>query len=124
MTTKATIEPCFKNSGYRYRVIHEGAILIEDTSNPEYDACKALLAKGFTGCLETYRGNTPCMRLDIKKGAKLTIEETPTQGPRKVKYRPWNGAQNRDSRVAVGGNFAREGPEGANTPTPILAAPA
>jgi len=126
VTTQITLIPSFKN-GYRYKVIHQGHTLIEDTSNPEYDACRALLAKGITGQLVTYRGETPCMVLDIEKGAEITILETSTSGPRKVKYRPWqspcdlaslappgcwSGPQNSDSRVAVGGNFPRSGLEG------------
>src|SRR5262245_43469408 len=102
MTEQVRIEPSFKNAGYRYKVIHQGATLIEDSSNPEYDACRALYAKGITGLLETYRGGTHCMTLDIEKGAKLTIEETPTRGPRLVKYRPWSGPQKAGSPVAVG----------------------
>jgi hypothetical protein len=70
--------------GQHYRVIYKGVILIEDTRNPEYDACRALLGKGITGKLETWRQDrqAPCLRLDIERGANLTVEEGQRVGPR------------------------------------------
>jgi hypothetical protein len=33
--------------GQRYRVTYSGSVLIEGTLNPEFDACRALLAVGW-----------------------------------------------------------------------------
>ena len=83
---KITIEPTNIRGerGQHYRVIYKGAILIEDTRNPEYDACRVLLAMGITGKLETWRPDrqAPCLRLDIEKGARVTVEEGQRGGPR------------------------------------------
>ena len=70
--------------GQHYRVIYNGAILIEDTRNPEYDACRMLLAIGITGRLQTWcqGSQAPCLRLDIESAANLTIEEGQRAGPR------------------------------------------
>jgi hypothetical protein len=91
MTVQVTIERCFKNAGYRYKVLHNGSTLVEGTANPEYDACRALLARGITGFVETYRLGTsyPCMRLDIEEGARKAIIENATEGPRLANWRPF-----------------------------------
>ena len=58
MSHRIDIEPIrVGDRGYRYRVTFAGSVLIKNTRNPEYDACRALLAKGVTGRLEL-----ACMR--------------------------------------------------------------
>ena len=77
--------------GPRYQVAYLGSPLIESTLNPEFDACRALLALGITGKLTVWRrgGSTPCMTLDIEQGADLTVAETDGDGPRLVRWRPF-----------------------------------
>jgi hypothetical protein len=96
LTTKIILEPFVKTSpsdtpAQRYQVWHGDSILIENTTNPEYEACRALLSKGITGRLETWRKDKPypCMILDIEKAAGLTIQETDKHGPRLVSWRPY-----------------------------------
>jgi hypothetical protein len=76
--------------GQRYRVIHDGVTLMESSRNPEFDAGRALLAKGITGWLEVWhKGATfPAMFLDIAKAARLTVEEGAHEGLRFVRWRP------------------------------------
>jgi hypothetical protein len=115
VTTRITLEPSITSSGQRYRVFHEGHVLIENTHNPEYEACRALLAKGITGWLETYRKGTPypAITLDIETGAKKTIIENATEGPRLASWRPF---------PAVAG-YLKQGVEAGETnPTPMFAA--
>lgn len=85
---KVTIEHIGKG---RYRVHHDGRILIEATRQPEFDACRALLALGITGRLETWRRNLPyrCTRLDIERAAKRTVIENANEGPRFAKWAPF-----------------------------------
>src|SRR5215471_20334673 len=45
--------------GQHYRVWLEGAVLIEDTWNPEFETCRALLARGVRGKLQTWRRGKP-----------------------------------------------------------------
>jgi hypothetical protein len=75
----------------RYRVLYDGQSLIESTDDPEYDACRALLAKGITGTFVTYSLGCPMprARVDIEKGAKLMILETDDHGPKLVPYVPF-----------------------------------
>jgi hypothetical protein len=60
-------------------------------TDPEFSACRALLAAGYTGRLETrWKGEKfAAMRMDIEKASKLCTRETPTDGPRIVKYVPF-----------------------------------
>jgi hypothetical protein len=72
---RITIEPTSIRGerGQYYRVYFEGAVLIEDTWNPEFEACRALVARGITGRLETWRAGKshPGMIVpDIEEGAR------------------------------------------------------
>jgi hypothetical protein len=76
--------------GQHYRVWLEGAVLIEDTWNPEFEVCRALLARGIRGKLQTWHRGKPHwdMQLDIERGASLTVEENEQRGPKIVRWRP------------------------------------
>ena len=65
-----------------------GSLLIEGSRDPECDAARALLEKGFTGKPTMLDGKTgkPRTIINIEKAAFLTTEEGP-KGPRFVKYR-------------------------------------
>ena len=84
--------------GQYYRVHYEGALLIEELWNPELEACRALLARGFVGRLEVWRfgKDHPDMLIpDIAKTAECTVEENEKRGPRFVQWTrpddaPWN----------------------------------
>jgi hypothetical protein len=69
--------------GQKYRVIFADSILVESSRKPEFDACRALLAKGITGKIETWRQGAvlPAMRIDIEHGARLTVAESDKGGP-------------------------------------------
>jgi hypothetical protein len=74
----------------RYRVNYAGNLLVDSSRYPEFDACRALLALGLTGKVEVWRHGAafPAMRIDIERGARLTISETEDHGPRLVRWRP------------------------------------
>lgn len=78
-------------TGARYRVTSSGGVLIESARDPEHEACRALLAKGITGTLVTFHpgGKVARMRLDIARGAGLTVTEGATQGPRTTRWKPF-----------------------------------
>ena len=69
-TMRIEIEP--RNDGYR--VWHDSDVLIERSHDPEYDACRELLARGVTGTLITKWKGGACdaMHIDIEQGAKWT----------------------------------------------------
>ena len=86
---KARLHPIWKpGRGYRYSVVFRGKLLIQHSRDPECDAARALLAKGFTGKLTLLDGKTgkPRTIIDIKKASRLSTEEGP-RGPRFVKCR-------------------------------------
>jgi hypothetical protein len=77
--------------GQYYRVHYEGAPLIEETWNPEFEACRALLARGIVGRLEVWRfgKSHPDMLVpDIAKAAELAVVENESHGPRFVRWKP------------------------------------
>jgi hypothetical protein len=84
----ARLHPIWAKGGYRYSVIYRGKLLIERSRDPECDAARALLTKGYTGKLILLDGKTgkPRTIIDIEKAARLRTEEGP-RGPRFVKYR-------------------------------------
>src|SRR5262245_32400281 len=91
MTTRIYLEPAsLGERGQRYRVIHNSVTLIESSRNPEFDACRALLARGITGLLESWHKDASfaAMYLDIEKGARLTVQESEHIGPRFVAWSP------------------------------------
>jgi hypothetical protein len=84
--TNIIIEPTTVRGdrGTRYRVYYEGAVLIEETWNPELDACRLLAARRITGRLEVWRTGKPHADLivfDIEKAAKRTVKENGKRGP-------------------------------------------
>jgi hypothetical protein len=75
----------------RYRVTLDGEILIDRCRDPEFDACRALLARGLTGTVETWvRGATaPGFRFDIGLASQLAAHESATRSPRIGKWHPF-----------------------------------
>jgi hypothetical protein len=74
----------------RYSVIFDGRLLVDRSRDPECDAARALLARGYTGTLHMLDGKTgkPRTIIDIERAAKLTVREDRGTGPRFVKWRP------------------------------------
>ena len=74
--------------GYRYSVICRGELIVDCSRDPECDAARALLARGYTGTLTMLDGKTgrPRAIIDIEQAARLTTDEGPW-GPRFVKCR-------------------------------------
>jgi hypothetical protein len=72
----------------RYSVLFDGKLLVEASRDPECDAARALLSRGYTGSLHMLDGKTGLPRtiIDIERAAKLTAEET-ANGPRFRRFR-------------------------------------
>jgi hypothetical protein len=88
---RVEIEPThYRSTGARYRVTYLGETLIESARDPEFEACRALLAKGVTGTMVTYSpgSSVPSLRVDIEKGAELATVDNAYDGPRFRRYRP------------------------------------
>jgi hypothetical protein len=90
----------YRSTGARYRVTYLGATLIESARDPEFEACRALLARGIVGTVVTYSpgSSTPRLRVDIEQGAKLMTIDNANDGPRFGRYRPHpDGAKGDDA---------------------------
>ena len=72
----------------RYSVLFDGKLLVDRSRDPECDAARALLARGYMGTLLMLDGKAGKHRttIDIERAAKPTVEEGP-YGPRFVKRR-------------------------------------
>ena len=57
--------PHYTLAGARYRVTYLGATLIESARDPEFEACRALLARGITGTLVTYSPGSSVPRMRV-----------------------------------------------------------
>jgi hypothetical protein len=100
ITHRITIEPASRGErGQRYRATYDGAVLIESSRNPEFDACRALMAQGVSGLAEIWwrGGSFPAMTLDIAGAAELTVSETDKEGPRLIRWRPFVAVDARNS---------------------------
>lgn len=77
---------------YHWDVLHEGKVIVSHAYAPFGAAARALLAMGLTGRLTMYdQKGMPCLLGTIEKAAKYTItEESDGNGPRLVKFRPFN----------------------------------
>jgi hypothetical protein len=100
-----------------YRVIYADEVLLEHW-NPEFEASRALLGRGITGKLETWRpGRTyPALILDIEKAAKLTVKETTAESVRIVSWMPF--AADAGASKTAGNDFWV--PEACQDEMPIL----
>ena len=100
--------PTIGERGQRYRVAYGGSTLVESSRVPEFDACRALLARGITGTLEVWRPGKAChdMQLDIVGAAKLTVIETENEGPRFAQWRPFSHATPNAVLSRAGGPLA------------------
>jgi hypothetical protein len=101
--------------------MYAGEVLLEHW-DPEFEACRALLARGITGKLEIWRlgGTYPALILDVEKAAKLTVEESDTVSVRIVPWKPF--AMGAGSRKTAGNDFWV--PEDCQDEMPILEAEA
>lgn len=73
-------------TGERWRVFHDGELLLKSCREPLFDGARALVAKGVTGRIQTRRNGMICMEGLIAVCATLTVTEGQTHGPRIVKW--------------------------------------
>ncbi len=73
--------------GARWRVWHAGAVLVENTRDPEHAAARALLERGINGRAETYSmgGTVARIRFDIATKAQFAMDDGKTL--RRVRWR-------------------------------------
>ena len=59
-----------------YDVWYAGDKIISGSSDPEFDACRYLQKLGLTGTIETFSPGCMVarMRIDIEKGATMTVQ--------------------------------------------------
>src|SRR5689334_8456489 len=88
---KVTLHPIWVGGaryGYLYDATFDGQTIVSRSHDPEYDAARALLARGLTGHFETIDGKTGQrrMRFDVAKAARLCVVE---EDGRRLRIRKW-----------------------------------
>lgn len=63
------------SKGIWYSVCHDGKVLIEKTTEPFYNAARALHGLGKNGCFEMWAGGTLRMTGNIEKCANVAVIE-------------------------------------------------
>lgn len=76
--------------GCHYRVLYADEVLIADCWCPEYDAARALVAKGVTGRVEVLRDGKVVSTMDVERVAESTIVENANVGPRLGTWTPFS----------------------------------
>ena len=76
--------------GYRYRVWHDGEVLVENTGEAMGAAARALVEKGVTGRMQMRRLGSSMIDMEglIAVLATLTVSEGNDHGPRFTKWKP------------------------------------
>ena len=98
-------------AGYLYSVIHDGKLLVERSRDPEFDAARALVAKGVTGKLTMLDGKTGVPRtiIDIEGAAKLRVVEESVNGLRFRKVTPAGEDYSPETAISGGNGTGQRG---------------
>lgn len=77
--------------GQLYRAIWLGAIIVEESRQPVFAACRVLHRMGMNGTLAVYRAGRaePDMQLNIGRGAWLRVRENDEEGRRSIELERW-----------------------------------
>ena len=92
-THRIVIEPTSIHGerGQHYRVYFDGVVLIDDTWNPKFEACRALVARGITGRMEVWRAGKAHANMivpSIEEAARWTVVENEKEGPVIKRWEP------------------------------------
>lgn len=74
-------KPTLTAKGCTWCVHFEGQEIVANSYDPEFAACRELLARGIKGKVTTYRDGQPCMTLDIEKAANRRTRDNKTGTP-------------------------------------------
>jgi hypothetical protein len=77
--------------GPRYSVSYEGKQIVEATTTPLLDGCRALLALNLSGLVEMWSDDKPHprMRTTVEAGSLLTVAEGHRTSPRFTRFKEW-----------------------------------
>jgi hypothetical protein len=84
-THRVLIEPTHRSASRKfYRATFDGEEIVARSWDPEFAACRALKARGLSGCVEFFRADLPhpCLIVcDLVEGAGLRTYEDDCRGP-------------------------------------------
>lgn len=89
-----TIYPTTRSQRQNYEAFVEGESepIVRGARDPEHEVCRVLVARSYDGPVHFYTPEgTLSMRLDARKGAEMTVEDTDKGVPRLREYTPHPG---------------------------------
>lgn len=91
--TRVYIVPAWKggSSGYRYDIELDGKVVVAGSRAPLGDAARWCAGAGVDGVVEVWRygGSAPALRAPVANAAQLTTKEGERDGPRFIKWKPF-----------------------------------
>ena len=104
--------------GDRWRVLHDGIVIVESSRDPEHDAARALAALGLTGTIETRHAGSAivAMRFDIAKAAGRTVIEGERTGPKFGRWQQFDRTQR--IRMPIADSASGQGQDFGSVPLP------
>lgn len=93
MIHKVTIEPTHINKQRQfYKATYDNEVIVSQSWDPEFAACRALLKRGLVGSVHFFRAGNPNPSLivhDLERAAGYRSYETDRVGPALKKWRPY-----------------------------------
>ena len=94
ITHRVTIQPTHRNHKLQYyKATFQGEEIVARSADPEFAACRAMQARGFTGRVAFYRAGVVHPGLiiqDLVKAARFRIVEADRVGPVRKTWRPFD----------------------------------
>jgi hypothetical protein len=91
-THRVLIEPTHRNAVRQfYKATLDGEVIVAQSWNPEFAACRVMKKRGLTGGVEFFWAGVPYPGLivrDLAKGARLCVIEEDRRGPTLKQWRP------------------------------------
>ncbi len=84
------LKPIKKGRRYEAYLAGHSEPFVTNSRDPEHEACRVLVARGYSGAVQFYHGITPSMRLQASAAARLTVSEEDRRGLRLRKWAPFS----------------------------------
>jgi hypothetical protein len=84
------LKPIKKGRRFEAYLVGQKEKLVTNSRDPEHDACRVLVSRGYAGVVQFYHGITPSMRLHAPVAARLTVSEEDRRGLRLRKWAPFS----------------------------------
>lgn len=84
------LKPIKKGRRYEAYLAGHKEPIVANSRDPEHEACRVLVNRGYDGAVQFYHGITPSMLLQAPEAARLTVSEEDRRGLRLRKWAPFD----------------------------------